>query len=80
MNNLADQPAWQHIKERLQQKLLTKLQETKDPRLEGQGDVFDNYPIFIQEIRPHSWQSYLAGTFVPIGPAYKRVKCMEEEK
>lgn len=79
LHNLAEQPDYQVVKERLRQKLLARLDETKDPRHLGQGDIFDNYPIFIKGIRPHSWQSYLAGTFTPIGPAYKRVKCMQEE-
>ena len=45
INNLAENSKYAEIKERLKSSLLKKLHSQKDPRVLGQGDVFDNYPF-----------------------------------
>jgi hypothetical protein len=44
MNNLAAAPEHQDRRAALEAQLLAKLKEQEDPRMSGQGDVFDNYP------------------------------------
>ncbi len=75
MNNLINVKEYAGIKENLRMRMDRKLEETKDPRHFGDGDVFENYPS--NKNRPHSWQSYVNGTFKPIGPEYTAVKGMK---
>lgn len=44
VNNLAAAPAQQTRRADLEAQLLAKLKQQGDPRMSGQGDVFDNYP------------------------------------
>jgi N-sulfoglucosamine sulfohydrolase len=44
--NLADDPAYAEIKEKLAGQLMDQLRLTADPRVLGQGDLFDEYPYF----------------------------------
>jgi len=44
VRNLADDPAYQKQLEALRAKLCSRLSQQGDPRMEGKGDVFDNYP------------------------------------
>jgi uncharacterized sulfatase len=46
MKNLADDPAHADVKKRMAADLMAALTETKDPRVLGQGDVFDAYPYY----------------------------------
>jgi len=46
INNLASDPAMQEIKERLSKQLNETLLAQKDPRVTGNGDVFESYPRF----------------------------------
>ena len=46
LNNVADKPAYARTKKRLADYLMTRLRETKDPRVLGKGDTFDNYPYY----------------------------------
>jgi len=46
LNNVADKPAYARTKKRLVAYLMTQLRETKDPRVLGKGDTFDNYPYY----------------------------------
>jgi N-sulfoglucosamine sulfohydrolase len=59
MNNLATDPALAEIKETLWQELKAKLEETGDPRIFGNGDIFDSYEYV--DKAPHSWANYLNG-------------------
>ncbi len=44
LHNLADSPAYASIKKDLSNKLNARLRTTKDPRIIGGGEKFDNYP------------------------------------
>ncbi len=54
LTNLADAPELDHIKQHLAQQLLTKLEETGDPRVLERGEQFDAYPYYGQLARPES--------------------------
>ncbi len=43
LKNVADDPAYAKVKNKLSKRLLTELRETGDPRLLGGGDKFDEY-------------------------------------
>ena len=63
IHNLASNKNYFEIKEELWIELKMKLEETKDPRISGKGDIFDNYKY--AEEAPHSWKNYINGTFKP---------------
>lgn len=44
VNNLADEPVFNEVKSRLWSQLKTELTSQQDPRMLGQGDIFDFYP------------------------------------
>lgn len=44
LTNLANDPGYRDRMAKLQEKLLLELRAQHDPRVEGQGDVFDRYP------------------------------------
>ena len=44
MHNIASAPAYAGEVKRLDTMLVQELKASRDPRIEGQGDVFDNYP------------------------------------
>ena len=44
VNNLAADPAHQSQVEAMREKLFARLRQQGDPRMEGKGDAFDNYP------------------------------------
>jgi N-sulfoglucosamine sulfohydrolase len=46
LNNVADNPDYVAIKEKLAADLMGELAATGDPRVLGEGDVFDNYPYY----------------------------------
>jgi uncharacterized sulfatase len=46
LNNLAQNPKYESIREHLKNKLQAKLKEQGDPRVHGKGDVFESYPRF----------------------------------
>ena len=63
LRNLADDPAHAALRDGLWAELRAVLAETGDPRIAGQGDVFDSYEYVGDP--PHSWKRYLAGTWEP---------------
>ncbi|MBT3345615.1 MAG: sulfatase [Gemmatimonadetes bacterium] len=63
MTNLADDPTHAAIKQSLWQDLEAELLCTRDPRIRGDGDVFERYD-YVQDA-PHSWAHYLAGDWTP---------------
>lgn len=63
MTNLADNPEHAEIKESLWKELEAELKETGDPRIFGNGDIFDNYEYCSNA--PHSWANYVNGTWKP---------------
>lgn len=48
VKNLADNPAWREKMTALKATLFAQLKAQNDPRMLGQGEVFDNYPTFKQ--------------------------------
>jgi arylsulfatase A-like enzyme len=46
LRNVASDPAYADIKKELSETLDTYLQKTEDPRVTGNGELFDNYPHF----------------------------------
>lgn len=45
ITNLAESEAHQEIKEKLAERMKSELLEQEDPRMQGQGAIFDQYPI-----------------------------------
>lgn len=62
LNNLADNPRYNQIKQELHQKLMNYLEETGDPRILGNPEIFDNAPYFFSHgmatggLRPEQWK------------------------
>lgn len=48
LHNLASEPDYQAVREKLYQQLVSELKSQSDPRILGNGDIFDNY-IYAQE-------------------------------
>ena len=46
LNNVAQQPEYAQVKTKLAAMLMAELSATKDPRVLGKGDIFDNYPYY----------------------------------
>ena len=46
LNNVADKPEYARVKSKLAAALMSELKATKDPRVLGKGDLFDNYPYY----------------------------------
>jgi hypothetical protein len=46
LNNVAGKPEYAKVKEKLAATLMAELKATKDPRVLGKGDAFDNYPYY----------------------------------
>ena len=46
LNNLSDLPEFQPILTELRESLTTRLKETKDPRVTGNGDIWETYKRF----------------------------------
>lgn len=61
MHNLAASPAEAERKTALAGELEATLRATGDPRVFGNGDIFDTY-AYVSDA-PHSWANYIAGTF-----------------
>jgi hypothetical protein len=63
MDDLAKDPEHASIKERLRRDLEDQLRKTGDPRIFGEGDIFEGYEY--ANDAPHSWAHYLAGDWQP---------------
>ena len=46
LNNVAGERGYAKVKKKLSDALMAELKETKDPRVLGKGDAFDNYPYY----------------------------------
>ena len=64
MNNLASKAEYQNIKKELKNILETELKSQKDPRILGNGDVFDNY---IPDRNVNFYERYMKGEKVKAG-------------
>lgn len=52
MHNLAGDPSYAKDLNRLDQQLMAELKSTRDPRVEGRGDIFDSYPFYAPVTAP----------------------------
>lgn len=62
MNNLADNPDFANIKQQMKNRMENMLKEQQDPRMFGNGDIFNNYGFS----EPKGWNYYerfMAGEF-----------------
>lgn len=62
LENLAAKPEFAKLKEFMWNDLKQLLEHTGDPRIRGEGDVFDNYEYV--GVDSHSWKAYKAGTWI----------------
>ncbi len=51
MVNLVRNPAYAHIRERMREAMMEQLRQEEDPRMEGRGHIFDEYPYANPEYR-----------------------------
>jgi hypothetical protein len=58
--NLASQSGYTEIKEQLKIELARKLEDQNDPRILGNGDVFDNY-LYSNESDRNFYERYMSG-------------------
>ncbi|RTE52278.1 DUF229 domain-containing protein [Arenibacter aquaticus] len=65
INNLADNKEYTSVKEALRSEMLLKLTEQEDPRIVGEGDVFDNYKY--SGAVQNFYNRYMSGESVPAG-------------
>jgi arylsulfatase A-like enzyme len=80
MNNLADDPAYQMIKNKLQKQMVKELKEQDDPRMFGNGSVFDEYP-YAQPMYRHYYEKYMAGEHIEanwVNPSDYETKPIQE--
>ena len=62
INNLAENPAYAKVKEALRKQMMEKLISQNDPRMTGNGDVFDQYP-YDEEVTQawNFWEKVVSG-------------------
>ncbi len=65
MNNLAEEEAFASLKDELEQEMSRRLKEEGDPRMFGNGEIFDNYP-YTGAVQNY-YNRYMAGEEVPAG-------------
>ena len=65
MNNLAPDNQFSELKTNLEKKLITKLTEQGDPRILGNGDIFDNYKY--NGAVQNYYNRYMEGENIPAG-------------
>jgi hypothetical protein len=65
INNLALDETYAELKNKLSAEMTQKLTEQSDPRILGNGDIFDNYPY--QGAVQNYYNRYMAGEKVPAG-------------
>ena len=65
LNNLADNPDHTGTLAQLRDELEQVLHETGDPRIAGQGDIFDTYEYVGWKKAAHSWKAYTEGWWKP---------------
>jgi N-sulfoglucosamine sulfohydrolase len=65
LNNLANDEKYSAIKREMEEKMTEKLREQKDPRIFGNGDIFDNYE-YAGAVRNY-YNRYMSGEKVEAG-------------
>ena len=63
LKNLAGEETFASVRKRLREELQAELLRTGDPRIRGEGDVFERYEYVGGA--PHSWAHYEAGDWKP---------------
>ncbi len=63
LNNLADDPDFLEVKNKMETDMNSHLKEQEDPRILGYGDVFDNYKNYGPHI--NYYERYMGGKEVP---------------
>ena len=66
MNNLADKPEFQQLKSQLKEQLFAELKEQQDPRMFGNGHIFDEYP-YASETNSGFYEKYMRGEKIKAG-------------
>ena len=66
MINLANDPAFKGPQSQLKDQLMTELKGQGDPRVFGNGDVFDNYP-YSEDARRGFYERFMGGEKIPTG-------------
>jgi arylsulfatase A-like enzyme len=66
MDNLADKPEFQRLKEELRAQLAAELRAQNDPRMFGQGEVFDRYP-YADNRTAGFYERFLGGETIKAG-------------
>jgi len=66
MNNLARSPAYASTIAALREQMITELKQQGDPRMFGDGAVFDSYP-YSDSRTDHFYERYKAGEKLPAG-------------
>ena len=60
MNNLASSPEFDEIKEQLKSQMIDELTQQGDPRMMGNGQIFDEY-IYADEKTRNFYERYMSG-------------------
>jgi hypothetical protein len=58
--NLAANPLFYNLRKEMNEKLFDNLREQKDPRVSGEGDIFDKYP-FMDEKNHNFYERFMNG-------------------
>ena len=66
IHNLANNPAWQAVKQRLSSQLFRELLSQDDPRMYGQGSIFERYPYANAKNR-NFYERFMRGERLPSG-------------
>ena len=66
VDNLASEAGYREIKRKLKTQLFKELKEQRDPRLMGNGDIFDQYP-YADKKTANFYERYMAGEPVKAG-------------
>jgi arylsulfatase A-like enzyme len=62
-DNLAENPLYAELKQSMWDDLSRVLEQTRDPRILGNGDIFNTYEYIGHENAQHSWRAYKEGRF-----------------
>lgn len=60
MTNLATDPGFNQLKQKMREQMLENLREQEDPRVLGNGDIFDKYPYSSETVR-NFYNRYMKG-------------------
>ena len=78
MYNLADDPAYAGIKKELRSRMEAMLKEQEDPRMFGNGDIFNSYG-YSAERGWNFYERFMAGEFTPDDTGWVNSTDYEEE-